>query len=85
MNMRKNYSKATPLLRAASIFGVAGLVMAGLGIAGMLNVIRGGIGAAILAFVAAALGLGVACSGRQGWHRQPCRLPLWRKGGDGMA
>ena len=42
------------------MFGAAGLAMTALGVAGLLNVIRGGTGAAILAFVAAAISLGLA-------------------------
>lgn len=44
----------------AAGFGVAGLAMAAAGVAGLLNVIRGGPGMSIFALVGAALCLGLA-------------------------
>lgn len=60
MNSRKKSSRATPLLKLSAGFGGAGLIIAGLGAASTLNVIRGGTSLAVPAFLTAALGLGLA-------------------------
>jgi hypothetical protein len=53
-------STTRPLFRVAAIFGLAGAAMLALGIVGLLNLIRGGIGLGIFAVATGVLGLGIA-------------------------